>query len=301
MGLAGHARHVLQERCALHGPVHPFGTSHPTARLGESGNGQSRPRGQDLVVQPGLGPSRSRTVPPFGHLLQRILDSGDLGSIGPQRRIAFRRPSQDVHALFPEAAPVQVKHGLNVLLHGRVRQCGRHIGFAPHVVQSLCAVAVCIQGGFEPSAVVVEFTKQKRHDAFCRRLECGLGLVRQARCLRQSPEKLAVVVQHLFEMRHVPTVVYAVPRKPATHVVVDATPFHAPKGAQCMVLACRRPLRRPFQFCRLRKPKPKRHLTGQRKFGGALRPAMRHVPGCFPFGQPLRELTVNLLCQAIVR
>ena len=148
MGLAGHARHVLQKRCALNGPVHPFGTSHPTARLGESGNRQGCPRGQDLVVQPGLRSSRSRTVPPFGHLLQRILDSGDLGGIGPQRRIAFRRPSQDVHALLPQAAPVQVKHGLNVLLHGRVRQCGRHIGFAPHVVQSLCAVAVRIQGGF---------------------------------------------------------------------------------------------------------------------------------------------------------
>ena len=48
--------------------------------------------------------------------------------------------------------------------------------------------------------------------------------------VRVELHELPVVVEHLLEVRHGPTLIDAVPREPATQVVVNTSSGHAVEG-----------------------------------------------------------------------
>ena len=145
-----------------------------TARLGESRHRQGRPRGQDLVVQPGLGPCPRQGCPASRTSVATHLGSRP-GRHRPTKTRRLGRPSHETF-LVPKNC-VHPRQTRAITSCCMPPQAGRLQG-RPCATRStsLRAVAVRVQGGFETPAGVVD-SRKIRNDTMpsMHAAQCGRG------------------------------------------------------------------------------------------------------------------------------
>lgn len=192
------------------------------AGLGERGDGQPVPGGDDLVVPPRPRPLRARRQQPLldGDHPRGVHQALDVGEL------------EDRGALFERAllGDAEISGGeLGVLLP----QYGAQLLRRPYVVRALgvparTVVAVRVQRGGEAALFGAQFADH----------EVGgldgdpTGQVRAGGPpqVGVGPAQQGVVVEHLLEVRHGPVRVHRIARESAAELVVDAAAGHRRAG-----------------------------------------------------------------------